>query len=371
MPFKFSVPRVANPVLDVVFVHGLRPFLRTPRSDWKFRRSRPGKLWPKCLEEDVDGIRVGYFSYDAPAFEWFGKAMHVEDQASAALDILSKNGIGDRPVIFVTHSLGGLLVKELLLRSNNRGGIGLQIADSCRGVVFLATPHAGARAAVWAAKLRGFRPGKAIRTLLLDDAHLTNLTERYKDWAVAQGKIEHLVLRETQRIGGVLIVPPSSADPHILGVRAVPVNANHTTIASPRDRDDDVYSHVRLFLDRIAPQVRAAAIMEEAETARKLERDYLKKHFRELERQLPSLEAEADALLKDRNGAEYTDDTHRVHNIEMKQWRIDREFRKAQTELQKIPKAIETEVRADEARARADEARARAEESAEDDDTWT
>lgn len=50
-----------------------------------------------------------------------------------------------RPIIFVVHSLGGLVVQDALLISNNpNDNAQRDILVSTRGVAFLGTPHAGA-----------------------------------------------------------------------------------------------------------------------------------------------------------------------------------------------------------------------------------
>jgi pimeloyl-ACP methyl ester carboxylesterase len=49
-----------------------------------------------------------------------------------------------RSIVFVAHSLGGLLVKEVLHRSQQAGEADLNdIVESTKAVVFLGTPHRG------------------------------------------------------------------------------------------------------------------------------------------------------------------------------------------------------------------------------------
>ncbi|WP_037305598.1 hypothetical protein [Amycolatopsis orientalis] len=67
-----------DPVLDVVFVHGL------------------------------DGD---------PHKSWLGDSMPIQDRAINLLAELQGHGIGQRPLCFVTHSMGGLVVKEMLLHA--------------------------------------------------------------------------------------------------------------------------------------------------------------------------------------------------------------------------------------------------------------
>jgi hypothetical protein len=50
-----------------------------------------------------------------------------------------------RPVLFVAHSLGGIIVKETLRRSNRNSQLHVRkICDSTIGIIFFGTPHNGA-----------------------------------------------------------------------------------------------------------------------------------------------------------------------------------------------------------------------------------
>src|SRR5437667_5348153 len=55
-----------------------------------------------------------------------------------------------RPLIFVTHSLGGLVCKEAILLSRNNPEFHLRgIFDYTKGIVFMGTPHKGSWMADW------------------------------------------------------------------------------------------------------------------------------------------------------------------------------------------------------------------------------
>ncbi|KAI8625167.1 hypothetical protein F5Y19DRAFT_451220 [Xylariaceae sp. FL1651] len=78
-------------------------------------------------------------------------------------DLLPKD---HRPIIFVAHSLGGLVVKDALLLSRTSPETHLRrIFDSTRGILFLGTPHLGASLAPVAEKLAKMI-GMATRTNL-------------------------------------------------------------------------------------------------------------------------------------------------------------------------------------------------------------
>ncbi|MEH2246325.1 esterase/lipase family protein [Nostoc sp.] len=141
----FSVLGCENPHRngDVIFIHGLAgdAWGTWHSQDQSDRRDRD--FWLTWLQEDLTqkGIDVGVwtFGYEAARFQFNGSAMPRFDQASNLLEFLQVREIGERPVIFVTHSMGGLLVKEVLRTAQNFRR--QAIIDQTKGIVFLSTPH--------------------------------------------------------------------------------------------------------------------------------------------------------------------------------------------------------------------------------------
>ena len=71
--------------------------------------------WPRdWLPERFPGSRIISISYDVFMSKWIGQSLPIKDQAVETLQKLLLAKVGDRPVIFVTHSFGGLLLKQLL-----------------------------------------------------------------------------------------------------------------------------------------------------------------------------------------------------------------------------------------------------------------
>ena len=107
-----------------------------------------------------------------------------------------------RPLLFVVHSLGGIIVKEMLRRSS-----GCRLAQqhlhsiflSTIGLMFFGTPHGGAdprgfvqNIAEMAVKAIGWRVNKHIvNTLLPSSERLKELREEFGPMAQGQGWIIH------------------------------------------------------------------------------------------------------------------------------------------------------------------------------------
>src|SRR5690606_35743442 len=127
---------------DVVFVHGLGG---NPREYWMSDKSDPATFWPAWLGEELPDVGVWTLGYDAAKFAWQGTAMPLFDRAKNALALLDTDGIGQRPVVFITHSMGGLLVKQMIQNGLTLGDRRWKaITDQTKGICFIATPHTGA-----------------------------------------------------------------------------------------------------------------------------------------------------------------------------------------------------------------------------------
>lgn len=98
-----------------------------------------------------------------------GQSLPVWGTVGQLLDSLAAAGVGQRPVVFVCHSMGGILVKEMLLQSMQEGAPAhhRQLMEQTAGLVFYATPHHGSWMAEWGWNLRylGGSPASAVAHL--------------------------------------------------------------------------------------------------------------------------------------------------------------------------------------------------------------
>jgi protein SERAC1 len=170
-------PQVGHPDLDIVFVHGLQGH---PRKTWakktnaghqyhhyapKSQAAEANPLavvddhttdsccsdsdifWPgHLLPHDLPNCRILTWGYDTMVTRgWTAVSQNnLFSHAKDFLYALERIHPKGRPIIFVAHSLGGIMVKELLRRSEVSRESTLQdIINSTVGVVFLGTPHRG------------------------------------------------------------------------------------------------------------------------------------------------------------------------------------------------------------------------------------
>lgn len=76
---------------------------------------------------------------------------HIDVRASSLLERIATADVGNgRPVVWIGHSMGGLLTKLILLKSLDSLEQSVhQISKNTQGIVFLGTPHRGSPIAKW------------------------------------------------------------------------------------------------------------------------------------------------------------------------------------------------------------------------------
>lgn len=258
-----------NRVADIVFVHGLDGH---HKSTWH-PKGKPTDYFPRWLGEDLTEKGkppVGVWSFDYPAakLKAAGHTMPIPSRAKNLLGQLDDSEIGaDRPLIFVTHSLGGLVVKKALDDSARGFDDELSyVARNTRGVVFLATPHSGSGVASVLNFLANRLTSTTVAELESSNPYLIDLNKSYQRNA-DDFRIATLALAETKGPGGILVVNEASADPNIPGVTVRPMDADHLTICKPVARDRGAYPAVRNFVqDVITRREGGAAALTPDET---------------------------------------------------------------------------------------------------------
>ncbi|XP_024022941.1 uncharacterized protein LOC21408749 isoform X2 [Morus notabilis] len=149
-----------TPLFDVVFVHGLRG---GPYKTWRIAEDKSstksglvekidqeagklGTFWPgEWLSADFPQARMFTLKYKTNLTQWSGASLPLQEVSSMLLEKLVDAGIGDRPVVFVTHSMGGLVVKQMLYKAKTENVDNL--VKNTIGVVFYSCPHFGSKLA--------------------------------------------------------------------------------------------------------------------------------------------------------------------------------------------------------------------------------
>nr|VFK59077.1 MAG: Putative serine esterase (DUF676) [Candidatus Kentron sp. TUN]VFK67876.1 MAG: Putative serine esterase (DUF676) [Candidatus Kentron sp. TUN] len=248
---------------DVVFVHGLGG---DAFETWQCDQKDPYDSWPYWLADEFPNVRVWSLDYPASLLKpspfsaiatklelglfHGGHAVSLPERAAEVLGRLENYDLGKRPILFICHSLGGLLTKQLLRKASDdvKNAKNRAIFDNTRAVLFLATPHLGAKlASLLSAFKKILGTTVSIEDLKIYDDHLLDLYEWYRDHST---RIQTDTYYEGYDTRGVRIVSRESSHP---GVGAVTVSdEDHLSIAKPCGRNSPVYGAVcRLLREHV------------------------------------------------------------------------------------------------------------------------
>lgn len=240
---KISNKRTQPSLGGVIFVHGLGG---DAFATWQ-KGKDPNLFWPQWLADDFPQLDIYSLSYEAAPLAWLGTTMPIFDRAKQTLTWLEP--LAEKPLVFICHSLGGLLVKQMI-RLASTGGIDnwRAIANQTRGVVFLGTPHTGADIAGTLSRLGTILgTSVSITELAKNSPSLRDINEWYRNSA-RRLNIKTLPFYEKQPTHGILVVDETAADPTIEAVAAIPLDGTHLTMCKPESREDFLYVTVERFI---------------------------------------------------------------------------------------------------------------------------
>ncbi|KAH7245282.1 hypothetical protein BKA59DRAFT_170735 [Fusarium tricinctum] len=136
-----------NDVADVVFVHGLNGHAA---KTWTSKQDPSNPFfWIADLRSvsSLPDLRTMTFGYNAHFEVGNSNLLGVRQHAEALLLAIRNKRSGPRrhrPLLFICHSLGGLIVKQALIMSSKKESYQL-IYESTRSIFFFGTPHRGSR----------------------------------------------------------------------------------------------------------------------------------------------------------------------------------------------------------------------------------
>jgi len=227
-------------------------------------------FWPKTLlPKAIPQSRVYSWGYDADISHFFSSASQstVFQHAGSLLSDLADNRISDddksRPIIFVAHSLGGIVVKDMLNASRAEVTYLKEILPATYGVIFLGTPHRGSSTATLGKIAQNIT--RVVRsnpnTSILQDLEVNSETleriGRGFHQILAESPIQIQSFREELPTSGIMVVNHfSSTIEHGLEVVSS-IPANHRDMVKFSSDSDIGFVRVEAVLKRWVGSVTA------------------------------------------------------------------------------------------------------------------
>lgn len=236
----------SDALVDVVFVHGLTG---NHEASWTHEA---GGFWPKWIAEDFPAANVYCASYNSQV--WVdaakGGGANLIDLGTILLDLVVAKCGTKRPIVFIGHSLGGLVVKQLIRKSAGASNTKKRsVADRARAIIFLATPHQGADFAKLA-QIISLLTSKVVKDIAQGAAPLLDLGVWFSGWAPT-ANTEVVSYYEVKKYKNVIVVDQASANPGVLGCDPTALDEDHVSIAKLEDRGAHLYESVRALIEGV------------------------------------------------------------------------------------------------------------------------
>ncbi|PVH71701.1 hypothetical protein DL98DRAFT_520934 [Cadophora sp. DSE1049] len=261
-----TISNPSNPSLYIVFVHGL-----TGNRDTTWTHPN-GTFWPSLLAQAHPTAKIMTFGYDADVVRLWGMAgsNKLRDHGKALAYAVADQTSPRIPVIFIAHSLGGLVVEQALLLSWRANEASLQdLFSATAAVLFMGTPHSGSALAFW---------GRTVATYL-NMFHRTNreilgvLEPRSEVLAAVEQDFQQMLLKPEIKIdvfcfyeelamtGVGKVVPEESAI--LEQYPNLPIHANHSDMTKFTGETDPGFASVcgrlKTWIDKLQGEKAGAA----------------------------------------------------------------------------------------------------------------
>ncbi|CZR69786.1 uncharacterized protein PAC_19686 [Phialocephala subalpina] len=236
----------ADAALDIVFLHGLNGH---PHDSWANHKT--GFFWPSEFAGNTPTVRAMAFGYIADFSSGSHNSMGITQHAEALLVNLRNNRpkeLRHRPLAFVCHSLGGLVVKQALVLSSMKDPY-KEILSSTRLICFMGTPHRGSHVLEKMKVSMLEKLAKAafqeipynLKTALKPRAN--ELFEINDAFASVKGSLAIINFYEQKHVRGLgeLIVDKDSAVLYFENEESIQVYRDHRELIRFENAEDDAY----------------------------------------------------------------------------------------------------------------------------------
>jgi len=281
-------------ITDIVFVHGLQGH---PRKTWacervpglgsqgsgegphrgirsifsRKRREGPKEaessevFWPSdLLPDDCRNARILTWGYDSKVTNFFAGAANQSNITAYARNLLQalkicRRDCRRRSLIFVAHSLGGIIVKDVLHRAAYETEAPLlDIYTSTEAIIFLGTPHRGSSKAGIAEVVRrivsasGFdTTDQNLRALQVNSTELELIHEWFmKLYEQKDRRFKVLTFQEAKGVAGTTFLKLNErvVEPFSSSLTATEpiqtINADHMSMCRFSSKEDEGYRQV-------------------------------------------------------------------------------------------------------------------------------
>ncbi|CAH1373103.1 unnamed protein product [Tenebrio molitor] len=211
--------------------------------------------WPRdWLAEDCEHLRIIGVNYETNLSLWapicrVEKVKNLTERSEELIEQLAQVQVGKRPIVWVTHSMGGLIVKCLLNKASKSSDKAIRdMYLNTKGIIFYSTPHIGSSVATFSqASALVIWPSVEVQELQRDSPQLLKMHEDFLELTKIN-PIRVVTFVETQPtvVSAMkfkfLVVEPDSGNPGCGEYYEIPLD--HLGICKPASRQSFLYQKV-------------------------------------------------------------------------------------------------------------------------------
>lgn len=218
---------------------------------------RQDVFWPRdLLPRAFPQARIATWGYDvqiegvSTATSQASLFHHSENLLSDLVMLRKSDAAKLKPLIFIAHSLGGIVVKDALSLSGNERTVFNAILPATIGVMFLGTPHHGSRSASLGkmvfevSKLFFKKPNLQVLRGLETNSETLERISRSFGQILSTGRIKVHSFREELPTHGVMVVGSASSTIGYLHETRGSLHANHRNLAKFSSMEDIKFQRV-------------------------------------------------------------------------------------------------------------------------------
>ncbi|UKZ69594.1 uncharacterized protein TrAtP1_010600 [Trichoderma atroviride] len=255
--------------VDIIFVHGLGG---SSRMTWT-KDHNLDNFWPLTFlphEPEIGDARIMTFGYNAKfkpgssgsstisvldfAKELLYDLKYATDESSPELEDLR---LGQKPIIFLVHSMGGLIVKEAYMQGKDDPEYAA-IIKAISSIIFLSTPHRGTNLAETLNRILKVslvaKPMQFISELTSGSQTLQKLNESFRHVAEKLQIISFYETRPTPIMKSATSIMVLEKESSVLGYPgeiSKPLDADHNGVCKYDGPDDPRYITIRNALKNL------------------------------------------------------------------------------------------------------------------------
>lgn len=275
--YLFHEPPIDQQIeVEIIFLHGLQ-LGEYKDAYWKTWRSRDGSTcWPTTwLSSKFPNARILSLSYDSSARKT-AKTGNLDPTAlgeNLMNNLVSPQvRVGQKgcPIVFVCHSLGGLIAKEIVVGAANSANKDLQnLVKNIKAFFFYATPHQGSRLVEFGMMTKHLHVGlsDSVEYLQVLDKKRTRMDAKFHEQANKfNNEWKFYVVAETKEtkvasFKGMMIVEEASAC-HVFTNCILHQGADHITVCKPDSTNDQGYQFLITCISEVINKYKLRLALE-------------------------------------------------------------------------------------------------------------